>query len=103
MRLRPGSGCFLSVLLALGLGVGVAQAGDIAYGEYLANECVACHTRAENSGSIPMIYGIDRDYFIEAMQDYRLDVRKNEVMQGVARSLDDQQIEALAAYFSSQK
>jgi cytochrome c553 len=78
-------------------------AADLAYGEYLASECITCHQVAVDEGAIPAIVGLPRPYFVNALRDYRAGRRTNPVMQNVARSLNDEQIEALAAYFASLK
>ena len=78
-----------------------ALAADLAYGEYLAAECVACHRTAVDEGAIPPLVGLPTRYFVNALRDYRAGRRDNPIMQNVARSLDDGQIEALAAYFAS--
>jgi cytochrome c553 len=76
-------------------------AADAAYGEYLASECVTCHRAAVDDGAIPAIVGLPRPYFVNALRDYRAGRRTNPVMQNVARSLNEEQIEPLAAYFAS--
>lgn len=75
-----------------------ANAGDLAYGEYLAGECVACHQQNSTS-AIPPINAMPAPYFIEALREYREGERDHELMRTVARSLGDPEIEALAAYF----
>jgi cytochrome c len=76
-------------------------ADDIAYGEYLASECVTCHS-ANADGAIPALQTLRDHELIAALKAYREGTRTNAVMQSVARSLDDAAIEALAAYFSGQ-
>jgi cytochrome c553 len=80
-----------------------AVAADLAYGEYLASECVICHRATVGQGAIPAIAGLPAPYFVNALRDYRAGRRLNPIMQNVARSLDDEQIAALAAYFASLK
>jgi cytochrome c len=80
-----------------------AVAADPAYGAYLASECATCHGAPTGEGAIPAIVGLPRQYFVNALRDYRAGRRTNPVMQNVARSLDDAQIAALAAYFASLK
>lgn len=91
----------LSLISLMGAPLSAASGADLAYGEYLAAECVACHRAAEEESAIPAIVGLPTRYFVNALRDYRARRRPNPVMQNVARSLDDQQIEALAAYFAS--
>lgn len=76
---------------------------DIGYGEYLAGECVTCHKKRGASSGIPVIAGISAKTFVKKITGYRDRTLKNEVMQMVARRLDQEQILSLAAYFSSLK
>jgi len=78
-----------------------ASAGDAAYGEYLSGECVACHQKSGADDGIPSIVGWDEISFVAVMLSYKQGGRENEVMQTVAKSLDQEQIEALAAYFAT--
>ena len=75
------------------------EAQDLAYGEYLAGECTACH--ADEGSAIPALFGMDSEYFIEAMQEYSSGLRDNPTMQTVARSLGQEELEALAAWFAA--
>lgn len=75
-----------------------AVAADLAYGEYLAGECVACH-RVDAEGGIPPINSLPAPYFVEALKEYRDGERDHDLMRSVARSLGDTEMEALAAYF----
>jgi cytochrome c len=81
---------------------GGAAAGDLAYGEYLAGECVACH-RAGAKAAIPPINALPAAYFVEALREYREGERDHDLMRNVARSLGDTEMEALAAYFQQLK
>jgi cytochrome c len=76
-------------------------AADVVYGEYLASECVTCHG-ANADASIPALHALRYEELIAALEAYRDGTRTNAVMQSVARSLGDAEIEALAAYFSGQ-
>jgi cytochrome c len=93
-----------SPVFAAGLiAAGSALAADDrrAYGEYLAGECVTCHHAAGEDKGIPNIVGMRRGHFIRLMRIYRSKKRPNPTMQTIAASLDDEQIAALAAYFST--
>lgn len=85
----------------LGANLAAAVAADLAYGEYLASECIACHRMSAYEGAIPAIAGLPAQDFVNSLRDYRTGRRSNPVMQNVARSLDSAQIDALAAYFAS--
>ncbi len=73
-------------------------ANDLAYGEYLAGECLACH-RINSETAIPPINALPAPYFIEALKEYRDGERDHALMRTVARSLGAPEMEALAAYF----
>jgi cytochrome c len=87
------------VLLAVtGGSLQCAAADDLELGEYLASECVSCHRSDAVNQGIPNIFGIPRVVFVQAMEQYRDGSRINEIMRNVVRSLDDDEIAALAAY-----
>jgi len=75
-------------------------AGDVAYGEYLSSECTACHRDAGGS-DIPSIRGLAPSVFIAGIVAYRNGTREHQVMNTVSRRLGDEEIAALAAYFSA--
>jgi len=75
--------------------------GDADYGAYLVQECTACHA-PDGAGGVPPIAGIAPGYFREAMAEYASRARENAVMENVARSLGDEELAALSAYFAAQ-
>jgi len=75
---------------------------DIEYGEYLAGECLTCHAPTAASTGIPVIHGKQKDYLASAILEYKLRQRENNVMQGVTAALSNEEVAALATYFSSQ-
>ena len=77
--------------------------GDKEYGEYLASECTACHQVNGSNKEIPVIAGRTVEDFIISLYSYKLKVRRNPVMEMVAQRLTDEDIAALAAYFSTIK
>ena len=76
------------------------EKADVAYGEYLAGECVTCHSADGADRGIPSIIGLDAEGFAYIMHSYRKKELDNKVMQLVAGRLDDEQIASLAVYFS---
>lgn len=88
---QPGS--FADIVLTM--------EGDREYGEYLSGECVTCHQPSGRADGIPSIVGIPRDYFVRALFEYKSNVRRNDVMQLRAANLGNEEIAALARYFSS--
>ena len=77
--------------------------GDKEFGEYLASECTACHKSTSGETNIPVIAGRTIKDFIVALYSYKLKTRRSQVMEMVADRLSDEEIAALAAYFSSVK
>ena len=51
----------------------------------------------------PILAGQYYDYLVRALTDYRIGRRTNPIMKGFAAQLSKQDIEDLAAWFSSQK
>lgn len=78
----------------------LAMEGDPDYGEYLAGECVTCHQASGHADGIPSIVGLPRAYFVRALFEYKTNVRSNEVMKLRVSNLANEEIAALAAYFS---
>jgi cytochrome c553 len=97
------------IVLACALAVaGGAQArGNPEAGKKKAEAvCAACHgadgakpTAPEN----PILAGQYYDYLVKALKDYKTGKRDNAIMKGFAAGLSTQDIEDLAAWFSSQK
>lgn len=96
-RLAATVACLLACLLASQ----PAGASDIAFGEYLAGECVTCHQRSGKASGIPAITGWPRESFVAVMNSYKSRERDNVVMQTIAGRLSAEETSALAAYFES--
>lgn len=75
--------------------------GDPDYGAYLGGECTTCHQSTGDSNGIPPIVYLDDVFFKIAMHEYKTKQRENPVMQLIAGRLSDEEIAALAAYFTS--
>lgn len=73
------------------------------YGEYLAGECVACHRLDGADKGIPSIIGWDPEVFVNVLKSFKTGDHGSQAMISVARSLDEEQMRALAAYFGSLK
>lgn len=79
----------------------MALAGDREYGEYLSSECVTCHQLSGHADGIPSIVGWPKSAFIRALFEYKTNVRGHLVMQNVTANLGNEEIAALAAFYSS--
>ena len=87
---------------------GVAQArGNPESGKAKAAQvCAACHGPEGNKPSAPdqpVLAGQYYDYLVHALSDYKSGKRNNPIMKAFAAQLSRQDIEDLAAWFSSQK
>ncbi len=93
----------LAAGIAFTLHIATAVMADdvLAYGEYLAGECTACHSPSGIDKGIPSIVGWDAESFIKTLQFYKSGERDNPVMVDVAKNLDDEMMMALAAYFAT--
>ncbi len=95
----------LAVLFALpvaALAKGNADAGK----SKAAQICAACHGAEGTKPSAPdqpILAGQHYDYLVRALTDYKIGKRNNPIMKGFAGQLSKQDIEDLAAWFSSQR
>lgn len=79
----------------------LAIRGDREFGEYLATECTTCHQRDGSASGIPSITNWPEERFVVAMHAYKQGLRPHQVMQTVAKRLDNEEIAALARYFAT--
>ncbi len=95
----------MGALFVLGFAVNAQAAGDAAAGKNKSAVCAACHGADGNSMSptFPKLAGQNASYIVKQLHDFKSGARQNPIMQPQASSLSDQDIEDLAAYFSSQK
>ena len=80
---------------------GAAVAADPP-GRAKSQPCVPCHGTQGISVApdAPHLAGQPRIYLVQQMRAFRSGARRNEVMNVVAKSLSDEDIEALAEWFS---
>jgi cytochrome c553 len=101
----------LAAALVLGFGTASAK-GNAATGKTKAAACEACHGTDGNgiAPNYPALAGQYEDYLEQALHEYQSGQgnhpavgahRTNAIMNGMAAPLSDQDIEDLAAYFSS--
>ncbi len=99
MRISP-------VLLLLAcLPVHAQTVGDAEAAKAKNSMCIGCHgipmykTAFPEVYSVPMIAGQTPDYIVKALRAYRSGERGHPSMQGIAKSLSDQDMADLAAYY----
>lgn len=96
---------YVSAALFLSAMSGVALA-DAEAGKGMAEKtCAGCHGANGVSGGemFPNLAGQKKGYLAGALKAYRDKTRNAPIMNGMAASLSDQQIDDLAAYFSGLK
>ena len=97
----------LAIALSLAFAQGAAAAGKAEAGKAKAAQvCAACHGADGAKPSAPdqpILAGQYYDYLVKAMADYKSGKRNNAIMKGFAAGLSVQDMEDLAAWFSSQK
>ena len=95
---------WLLAVCALGWGTLCAAADPNAALPRVKEVCQACHGMDGNSqiADNPKLGGQYPDYLAKALRDYQSGLRKNPVMAGFVDKLSKQEIENLAAYYSSQ-
>jgi len=96
-----------SLVLALlaAIPMSLQARGDAAAGQQKAQVCEACHgtTGISVDPMYPNLAGQYKSYLEQALRDYRSGQRTNAIMAGFAANLSNQDIEDLAAWFSSQE
>lgn len=101
----------LLILLASTGVVGAASAADLAgnAGKVNVSMCIGCHGIPGYKAAFPEVYqvpmlgGQSEKYIENALKAYQKGERRHPSMQGIAASLSDQDIAALAAYYAQQK
>ena len=90
---------------SLVLSVGANAAGDAAAGKSKSAVCVACHgpTGTSPNPLWPNLAGQKAPYMVKQLKDFKSGARKDPIMEPMASPLSDQDMENLAAFYSSQK
>lgn len=94
-------------LTASGSVLAAGTQGNAARGEVLSYTCLGCHgiedyRNAYPDYNVPRLGGQHADYIIAALQGYRTGSRAHATMQVQAATLSDQDMQDIAAYFSSE-
>jgi len=90
-----------ALLLASFLGGGPVRAADA--GPPGASSCTGCHAAQRIPDSvIPRIAGRKASDIVQFMREYRSGAWPSSVMGRIAKGFDDQQIDAIAAWFAAQ-
>jgi cytochrome c553 len=69
-----------------------------------AASCSGCHpTSTRVASPVPRLAGLDRAAMVKAMQDFRSGARAGTVMDRIAKGFTDTEIQAIAAWYTTQR
>jgi len=94
----------IALSMVASLVVSVAEhsfAADNDQGAQLAATCAACHRLDGRDKGIPSIVGLSEEQFATALRAYKSGERSGPIMQTMARSLSNEEIQILARYFAA--
>jgi cytochrome c553 len=94
----------VALATALALAPAAAQSqGPVRAGEAKSASCSACHGRDGIAArpDAPNLAGQNPAYLEHTLREYRAGVRRHELMSVVAKSLSDDDIRDLAAYYAA--
>lgn len=85
--------------------INVAQAGDAEAGRKKASSCFSCHgfNGIGTNGQNPNLAGQKEAYLIKATEAYRDGSREHKMMKAMVKSLTDEDIKNIAAFYSEIK
>jgi len=91
-------------IAALAAAQGSIAAGDATAGEAKTAMCAACHGKDGNSAApnFPKLANLGEKYLVKQMQDIKSGERNVLEMTGMLAGMSDQDLENIAAYFTSQ-
>jgi sulfide dehydrogenase cytochrome subunit len=92
--------------LAVAIGCASIAAAVVASAEPPAGaaSCSGCHpTSARVTSPVPRLAGLDRAAIVRAMQDFRSGQRASTVMDRIAKGFTDDEIQAIASWYATQR
>ena len=80
-----------------------AAAGDVEAGKKKARACQVCHGKGGQSTNptYPVLAGQHAKYIVKQLKAFKAGTRKDPIMNGMASTLNEQHMEDVAAFFSS--
>ena len=90
-----------AVIGSLGIVAAVVASAEPPAG---AASCTGCHPSSSRVTSpVPRLSGLDRAAIVRAMQDFRSGQRTGTVMDRIAKGFTDEEIQAIAAWYATQR
>ena len=94
----------LVMALAAAAALAQAQSPDPNLARNIASACANCHgTNGVSKGGIPSLAGQSRADLVSKMQDFKAGRTAGTIMPQLAKGYSDQEIDAMAGWFSVQK
>ena len=96
----------MSKAVAAAIGLASIAAAVVASAEPPAGAagCSGCHPVSSRITSpVPRLIGLDRAAVVRAMQDFRSGQRAGTIMDRIAKGFTDDEIQAIAAWYATQK
>ena len=93
---------YIMLLAGIMLSVTQVQAADTNAGQRLSASCVACHGQKGISTNplYPNLAGQKQAYLVKQMRDFKTGQRQDPVMSAMVKSLDEEAMNNIAAYYS---
>jgi len=94
-----------TALLTCGLSFSAASIAGAASGAMLGNTCAGCHgtNGVSNGPASPSLAGLDYDYLVESMKQFKDGERNATIMTRIAKGYTDDEIEAMSKFFADKK
>jgi cytochrome c553 len=93
-------------VLAAAIGFGAIAVAGVAAAEPPAGaaSCSGCHpASARVTSPVPRLAGLERAAIVRAMQEFRSGTRAATVMDRIAKGFTDEEIQAIAAWYATQR
>lgn len=92
------------ILLTASAALLSANAFAVPRGELLASTCTSCHgPGGKSKGAIPSLAGLDKAYFVKAMQNFKSGALPSSVMKKHAAGYTDAEYEQMGEFFAKLK
>lgn len=93
------------LMVFVGAAGSAVAAGSVAAGKTKSATCAACHGVDGNSAApnFPKLAGLDAQYIVKQLADYKSGARKDPLMIGMVAGLSRKDMDDLGAYFASRK
>lgn len=98
-----GTMLLVACIVAIPLSASAADDGSVQAGSNKARACQVCHGKGGRSTNptYPRLAGQHAKYIVKQLKAFKAGIRKDPIMNGMAATLDEQDMKDVAAYFES--